>query len=264
MRKSTLYAALTGTASIGVLSAAQQQSLGSVFGSIPGVASFFGSNDQDTQAAQLDGRIQGKDLLSSHFGPYGWPGQSFDYVIVGGGTAGLAVAKRLAEDGTHSVAVIEAGGFYEIEAGNATEVPMYLFNYFFDNGHVKNPLFDWYQYTVPQPVCIPRNEMQCFFMVADKRRVWHSEPCFTCKGKHWVAAQPEVPCCTIGKPDSGKPSDTMLTEHPQRLQGGVPEVGRSGRGRRLHLGQVATVLQEERQILRPCNEPEASECHCHH
>ncbi|KAK4233374.1 hypothetical protein C8A03DRAFT_38924 [Achaetomium macrosporum] len=151
MRHPTLCAAFVGARGIGLVAAAQQPSLVSVFGSIPGVGSFFGSNNDDSQAAQMDGRIQGKDLLSSHFGPYGWPGQSFDYVIVGGGTAGLAMAKRLAENGTHSVAVIEAGGFYEIEAGNATEVPMYLFNYFLDNGHVKNPLFDWYQYTVPQP-----------------------------------------------------------------------------------------------------------------
>lgn len=37
----------------------------------------------------------------------------FDYVVVGGGTARLAVAYRLAEDGTNSVAVIEVGGFYD-------------------------------------------------------------------------------------------------------------------------------------------------------
>lgn len=110
----------------------------------------FGSGSEE---ASMDGRIQARDLLSSHFGWYGWPGQSYDYVIVGGGTAGLAMAHRLSEDGSNSVAVIEAGGFYEIEAGNATEVPMFLFNYFFDNGHVKNPLLDWYQYTEPQPVC---------------------------------------------------------------------------------------------------------------
>ncbi|KAL3430662.1 hypothetical protein BDV09DRAFT_199421 [Aspergillus tetrazonus] len=110
----------------------------------------FGTAAEQHEAA-MDGRIQGRDLLSSHFGWYGWPGQTFDYVIVGGGTAGLAMAHRLSEDGSNSVAVIEAGGFYEIEAGNATEVPMFLFNYFFDNGHVKNPLFDWYQYTEAQP-----------------------------------------------------------------------------------------------------------------
>lgn len=42
---------------------------------------------------------------------YGVPGNaSYDYVVVGGGTAGLTVATRLAQDGRFSVAVIEAGG----------------------------------------------------------------------------------------------------------------------------------------------------------
>lgn len=36
-------------------------------------------------------------------------GQSFDYVIVGGGTAGLVLANRLSANSSISVAVIEAG-----------------------------------------------------------------------------------------------------------------------------------------------------------
>jgi choline dehydrogenase len=39
--------------------------------------------------------------------------QEFDYVVVGGGTAGNAMGYRLAEAG-FSVAIIEAGFFYEI------------------------------------------------------------------------------------------------------------------------------------------------------
>ena len=35
---------------------------------------------------------------------------SYDYIIVGGGTSGLAVAARLSEDSTKQVLVIEAGG----------------------------------------------------------------------------------------------------------------------------------------------------------
>ncbi|VBB75829.1 Putative GMC oxidoreductase possibly involved in aflatoxin biosynthesis, member of the aflatoxin cluster [Podospora comata] len=151
MRSLPLYlVALSRTISVGIATATQQPLYLSAFNAIPRVSSLF-STTKNHDEARMDGRIQAKDLLSSHFGPYGWPGQSFDYVIVGGGTAGLAMAKRLSEDNANSVAVIEAGGFYEIEGGNMTEVPMYLFNYFFDNGHVKNPLFDWYQYTVPQP-----------------------------------------------------------------------------------------------------------------
>lgn len=39
---------------------------------------------------------------------------AFDYVIVGGGTAGLTLAARLSEDSSTSVAVIEAGTYYSI------------------------------------------------------------------------------------------------------------------------------------------------------
>lgn len=35
--------------------------------------------------------------------------EAYDYVIVGGGTAGLTVADRLSESGKHSVLVIEFG-----------------------------------------------------------------------------------------------------------------------------------------------------------
>ena len=56
---------------------------------------------------------------------FGIPGQNatYDYVIVGGGTAGLALAVRLAEDTSLTVAVIEAGGFYEEDFGNNSVVP---------------------------------------------------------------------------------------------------------------------------------------------
>jgi choline dehydrogenase-like flavoprotein len=43
-------------------------------------------------------------------------------VIVGGGIGGLTIAARLAEDKNASVAVIEAGGFYQIDNGNGRSV----------------------------------------------------------------------------------------------------------------------------------------------
>jgi len=39
---------------------------------------------------------------------------SFDYVIVGGGTAGLTLAARLSENSAFQVAVVEAGALYEV------------------------------------------------------------------------------------------------------------------------------------------------------
>jgi choline dehydrogenase len=48
---------------------------------------------------------------------------TYDYVIVGGGTSGLAIAARLAEDPSLSVAVIEAGGYYELDGTVASIIP---------------------------------------------------------------------------------------------------------------------------------------------
>ncbi|THW24298.1 GMC oxidoreductase [Aureobasidium pullulans] len=56
-------------------------------------------------------------LYSNSFGVPGL-NATYDYVVVGGGTAGLTIAARLAEDPNISVAVIEAGGFYQQENGN--------------------------------------------------------------------------------------------------------------------------------------------------
>lgn len=65
----------------------------------------------------------GEPLVSSFFGVPG-TNASFDYVVVGGGTAGLAIATRLAAANL-SVAVIEAGGFYELDNSNLSVVPGY-------------------------------------------------------------------------------------------------------------------------------------------
>jgi choline dehydrogenase len=56
---------------------------------------------------------------------FGTPGTNafYDYVIVGGGTGGLAVAARPAESKNTSAAVIEAGGFYQIDNGEGRLVP---------------------------------------------------------------------------------------------------------------------------------------------
>ncbi|KAJ4464642.1 alcohol oxidase [Lentinula edodes] len=67
---------------------------------------------------------------------------SFDYVIVGGGTAGLVLAARLSEDGAVNVGVIEAGETRFDDADVNT--PAYLGQALF------NPLYDWAYETVPQ------------------------------------------------------------------------------------------------------------------
>ena len=88
--------------------------------------------------------------MGSHFGVPGIPG-SYDYVIVGGGTAGLTLARRLAANSSITVAVIESGGFYELDNGNYSEIPADA-TYWVGAGPTRNPLIDWYHFTEPQPV----------------------------------------------------------------------------------------------------------------
>lgn len=71
--------------------------------------------------------------------------------VVGGGTGGLAIAERLAETPSLSVAVIEAGGFYEQENGNISVVPGYDVTYAYPSGPTP-PVVDWGFFTEPQKV----------------------------------------------------------------------------------------------------------------
>lgn len=56
---------------------------------------------------------------------FGIPGinATYYYVIVGGGTAGALAAARLTEYSKATVALIEAGGFYELSNGNISQLP---------------------------------------------------------------------------------------------------------------------------------------------
>ncbi|KAI3324239.1 GMC oxidoreductase [Xylariaceae sp. AK1471] len=89
-------------------------------------------------------------LLGSHFGVPGLPA-SYDYIVVGGGTAGLTVARRLAANTSLSIAIIEAGDFYELSNGNYSQVPAYASFFTGNNPSLKNNFLDWYMYTKPQP-----------------------------------------------------------------------------------------------------------------
>lgn len=106
-----------------------------------------------TAASIFDENINAQGLLGSHFGVPGLPG-SFDYVIVGGGTAGLALARRLAANSSFTVAVVEAGDFYEFSNGNLSQIPAEAGAFVGSNPLEKNPLLDWYQYTERQAVSI--------------------------------------------------------------------------------------------------------------
>ncbi|KAE8411406.1 hypothetical protein BDV36DRAFT_305902 [Aspergillus pseudocaelatus] len=90
-------------------------------------------------------------LLGSSFGIPG-ADATFDYVVVGGGTAGLTIASRLAQRGSNqSVAVVEAGGFYEVDNGNLSVVPGYCTYFTGWSPDNYQPLVDWGITTEPQP-----------------------------------------------------------------------------------------------------------------
>lgn len=61
------------------------------------------------------------------------------------------MARRLAANKDVTVAVVEAGGLYELDNGNYSEIPADGI-YWVGGGTPRNPLIDWYQYTQPQPV----------------------------------------------------------------------------------------------------------------
>lgn len=101
------------------------------------------------RAAPVVGDSSITGMLGSSFGI---PGQSyeFDYIVVGGGNAGLTVASRLAEDSSLSVGVIEAGSFYELSNGNLSEIPAYG-NWFAGKDQDDwQPGIDWGFVTEPQ------------------------------------------------------------------------------------------------------------------
>ncbi|MCJ1412456.1 hypothetical protein MMC19_006550 [Ptychographa xylographoides] len=75
----------------------------------------------------------------------------YDYVIIGGGTAGLTLASRLSERSGLQIAIVEAGGHYETDSGNNSVVPGYAGYGASTDASTANdtPLIDWGFVTAP-------------------------------------------------------------------------------------------------------------------
>lgn len=74
----------------------------------------------------------------------------YDYVVVGGGTAGLAIAARLSEDPKVQVAVIEPGTYYQISNMIIGEVPAGCSLFAGSDPSDTNSAVDWDIVTTPQ------------------------------------------------------------------------------------------------------------------
>jgi choline dehydrogenase-like flavoprotein len=80
--------------------------------------------------------------LSAHISADDFTKQDFDYVICGGGTAGLTVAARLSEDPNVKVGIIEAGKLRLDDP--LVDIPTMFLQM------LGNPDYDWMYKTVPQ------------------------------------------------------------------------------------------------------------------
>ena len=112
--------------------------------------------------------ISATGLLGSHFGTPVF-NATFDYVVVGGGTAGLTLAARLAENSSSTVAVIEAGGFSEFENGNLSAVPASCAYWLGTDPALNNPLVDWNLRTQPMKASVDWLRIQHPILTAANR-----------------------------------------------------------------------------------------------
>lgn len=75
---------------------------------------------------------------------------TYDYVIIGGGTAGLVMAERLSENPNLQVAIIEAGTYYQVADPLLGATPGGDSMFSGADPSESDPLIDWGFVTSPQ------------------------------------------------------------------------------------------------------------------
>ncbi|KAG8040199.1 hypothetical protein G9C98_000769 [Cotesia typhae] len=77
---------------------------------------------------------------------------SYDFIVIGGGSAGATVAGRLAENDKFSVLLIEAG----LDEPTTTQIPSFFFNFLGSS-------IDWQYSTEPEPEACLNKEGRCYW-----------------------------------------------------------------------------------------------------
>ena len=204
--------------------------------------------------AQYQEAITGQSLIGSHFGVPGF-NASFDYVVVGAGTAGLAMATRLAEDGRNSVAVIEGGSFYEFDNGNLSSIPAYASYYLGSDPLFRNPQIDWGITSKPQEVCKSCREgkslLTCLkglddrtFLYAAGRTLGGSSARNLMLYHRYVPEFFKFINASPFQQPSSSPTDSF-----EGHQTSVPTVGRRGGRSKLYFRGSTSIFQEKHILL---------------
>ncbi|KAK6190341.1 hypothetical protein SNE40_002231 [Patella caerulea] len=95
-------------------------------------------------AVYIQQRFFSGDKLESHLAKE--IDASYDYIIVGAGSAGSVLANRLSKDSSLKVLVLEAGSDDQQPSANILKVPLMC-------GLALNTEYDWAYYSVPQKNC---------------------------------------------------------------------------------------------------------------
>ena len=80
------------------------------------------SHDEYGHEVRRDQELRRRNIIYD-----GQIASSYDFVVVGGGTAGLAIAARLSEDSNHTVLVLEAGDTGDAVASSIGAFQPFLF-----------------------------------------------------------------------------------------------------------------------------------------